>query len=168
MQLNNLNKVLGITAASICTIFAAGQSAQAFGLKPYRTVNSEWTYVNDSFKDGTDGVLGGVGRSSAFEMFGMAFKEQGNEFFIAINSNLDITGQYRSYTPNDQNIGYGDLFLNFTGGTLHEANGQEKLFGIRFADTNNSGVSETGVYSNVTGMNVSSFNNGWGKMYLMR
>lgn len=160
MQVRNLNKVLGVTAASLCTIFAAGQSAQAID---FRTPTSDWIYVNDSARDGTDGSLDGVGRSSAFEFFGMAFKEVGNEVFIGINSNLDITGQYRSNVSDDQNIGYGDLFFNFTSGTLHEASAQQQLFGIRFAGTNDSGVSETGVYSNVTGMNVTSINNGWSK-----
>jgi hypothetical protein len=165
MQVRNINKVLGVTAASLCTIFAAGQSAQAID---FRTPTSDWTYVNDSVRDGTDGSLsgggggGGVGRSSAFEFFGMAFKEVGNEVFIGINSNLDITGQSNSRAA-DKNIGYGDLFFNFTSGTLHEASAQQQLFGIRFAGTNDSGVSETGVYSNVTGMNVTSINNGWSK-----
>jgi hypothetical protein len=157
MQVRNLNKVLGVTAASLCTIFAAGQSAQAID---FRTPTSDWTYVNDSVRDGTDGSLSGVGRSSAFEFFGMAFKEVGNEVFIGINSNLDITGQSNSRAA-DKNIGYGDLFFNFTSGTLHEASAQQQLFGIRFAGTNDSGVSETGVYSNVKGMNVSSVNSGW-------
>ena len=159
MQFRNLNKVLGATAASLCTIFVAGQSAQAID---FRTPTSDWTYVNDSARDGTDGSLNGVGRSSDFEMFGMAFKELGNEVYFAINSNLDITGQYNNNAA-DKNIGYGDLFFNFTSGNLQEASAQEQLFGIRFAGTNDSGVSETGVYSNVKGMNVTSINSGWSK-----
>ena len=159
MQFRNLNKVLGVTAASLCTIFASGQSAQAID---FRTPTSDWTYVNDSVRDGSDGSLNGVGRSSDFEMFGMAFKEVGNEFYFAINSNLGLEGQYNSNAA-DKNIGYGDLLFNFTSGNLQEASAQEQLFGIRFAGTNDSGVSETGVYSNVKGMNVTSSNSGWTK-----
>jgi hypothetical protein len=159
MQLRNINKVLGITAASLCTIFAAGQPARAID---FRTPTSDWTYVNDSFRDGTDGSINGVGRSSNYEMFGMAFKEVENELYFAINSNLGLEGQYNQKAA-DNNIGWGDMLFNFTSGNLQEASAQEQLFGIRFAGTNDSGVSETGVYSNVTGMNVSSINNGWTK-----
>ncbi|MGB3468259.1 MAG: XDD3 family exosortase-dependent surface protein [Cyclobacteriaceae bacterium] len=160
MQFRHLNKVLATTAVTFCSIFAAGQPVQAID---FRTPTSDWTYVNDSARDGTDGKLNGVGRSSAFEMFGMAFKEVEDELFIGINSNLGLEGQYRSNVSDDQNIGWGDMFFNFTSGNLQEASAQEQLFGIRFAGTNDSGVSETGVYSNVKGMNVTSTNKGWSK-----
>ncbi len=147
MLLNNLNKVLGVTAASICTIFASGQSAQAFTL-----LNSDWHVVQDSFIDGTNGYS--VGSLSRYEMFGMATKvdTDTNELFIAIHSNLP---------QSEEGVTYGDLLFNFTDKSLKDASAAGELFGVRFAD-NNAGVSGFGLYENVQAKSVTKWNSGWG------
>jgi hypothetical protein len=145
----------GLVLAS-CTLASMGALAPAQA--------QSWTYTLDSFNDGQQGSSPTgpiVGANSAFEMYGLALKQTADEVFIAINSNLDLAG-YSSGRATDGNIGYGDLFLNFTGSSkFADAEGDSNLFGIRFAGTNDSGVAETGVYSNVTSKDVTADNAGF-------
>ncbi|MGK7918456.1 MAG: XDD3 family exosortase-dependent surface protein, partial [Trichodesmium sp.] len=148
MQLNNLNKVLGITAASICTIFAAGQSAQAFS---FTKLNTDWRIVQDSFSDGTGG--GTVGASTNFEMFGMAAKVENGQAYFAFNGNLAL--------EKSGVIGQGDLFLNFTGKSFKDASAQEKLFAVHFASNDaGDGSMADGLYKDVRAKSVTSSNSG--------
>ncbi|WP_311737746.1 PEP-CTERM sorting domain-containing protein [Limnospira platensis] len=61
-------------------------------------------------------------------------------------------------------IGWGDLFFNFTGDDFLTASQNNALFGVRFAETNDSGASELGVYSNVRAKSVTSINNGYNSL----
>lgn len=117
-----------------------------------------WNYTIDSFNDGSE--LGVTGANSAFEFYGLALKATADTVFVAINSNLALAGH--EYLPvDDDHIGYGDLFLNFTGSSKYkDAEGSENLFGIRFAANSDSGV-EVGVYSGVTSMDKTEVNSGF-------
>ncbi|MBE9041364.1 PEP-CTERM sorting domain-containing protein [Oscillatoriales cyanobacterium LEGE 11467] len=152
MKTLTLNNIIKVAAASICISAISGQAANAGQM--YNGVN----YAIDSFADGSD--VGVRGANSSYEFYGMAIKEAGDKVYIGINSNLALDGE-SYHRAADKNIGYGDLFFNFSGDNLKTANDSGNLFGIRFAGTNDSGVSETGVFSNVVGQNVAKENAGF-------
>ena len=116
-----------------------------------------WNYGIDAIGDGSsaDGNYFGT-----YDLKGLAIKETDDSIFVAINANMGIEGSYYGGAE-DRNIGYGDLFFNFTGDDFQTANKNGNLLGIRFADSNDSGVSETGVYSNVTAKSVTRSNSGY-------
>jgi hypothetical protein len=118
---------------------------------------AQWNYSMDSSTDGHQ-IGGVVGSESAFEFYGMAMMEKDGQIYIGMNSNLSLDGANSSHA-NDGVISYGDLFFNFTGDGLDDAAGN--LFAINFANRTNSGVSEAGVYRNVTGKNVAGQNSGF-------
>ncbi|MEM9772835.1 MAG: PEP-CTERM sorting domain-containing protein [Cyanobacteria bacterium P01_D01_bin.73] len=103
------------------------------------TIVNGWNYAVDSFNDGiTSNQLGG-----RYEFYGIGIKQVGNEVIVGIDSRFDIAGD------SGRNIFWGDLFFNFGGGTMSEGNGD--FFAVRFAEDNAAGVTETGVFSDVTG-----------------
>jgi hypothetical protein len=154
---NYFKTTVGVVATSIFLGLVAGQAAQA---ADFTTVGSDWNIVLDSFKDGTDGSLLGVGSPSKYEMFGMAIKADQNTVSVAINANIPLLGNSNNNAA-DKNIGYGDLFFNFSGQSFQEASAGNKLFGIRFAGSNDSEVGSVGVYGDVQAKSVVSQNSGW-------
>lgn len=155
MKTTLFNTVLGTAAATVCLLGVTAPQANAGQL------HNGWNYAIDSFNDG---VQNGntIGANSTYEMYGMAVKEdtQSNSIFVAINANLPITGASYGGVA-DGNIGWGDLIFNFSGQDLKTASTAGNLFGVRFAGTNDSGVSSVGVYENVTLQNVTSTNSGF-------
>ncbi|WP_413161702.1 PEP-CTERM sorting domain-containing protein [Capilliphycus salinus ALCB114379] len=149
-------KTIGVVATSVCLSLVA-QAAQA---ADFTKVGSDWHIVLDSFKDGTDGSLNGVGSPSKYEMFGMAIKADQDTVSIAINANIPLLGNYAGGAADD-NVGYGDLFFNFSGKAFKDASAANQLFGIRFAGSNDSGVGSVGVYGDVQAKSVVSSNSGW-------
>ncbi len=155
MKLMNFGQVLAGTAALACT----------FALAAPRVEAADWVYSWDSFSDGTgslnqNGGTGGhgVGYHSAFEFFGLAVLEdlENDSVTFAFNTNLALTGW-----GSNPNIGMGDLFINLDPTkTFTEAEGTESLLAIRFAETNDSGLEGTGVFSHVVGQNVTQSNQG--------
>ncbi|MGD1939642.1 MAG: PEP-CTERM sorting domain-containing protein [Cyanophyceae cyanobacterium] len=109
------------------------------------TIVNGWNYTVDSFNDGVTGEVGGK-----YEIYGLGIKQVGNEVIVGIDTRLPIEGSQSLFSSN--HIAWGDMFFNFGGGTMSEGNGN--FFGVRFAGNNDAGVSETGVYSNVTGQFV--------------
>ncbi len=150
-------KTIAVVATSVCLSLIAGQAAQA---ADFTKVSSDWHIVLDSFKDGTDGDINAVGSTSKYEMFGMAIKADQDRISIAINANIPFLGNYDKHAA-DNNIGYGDLFFNFSGMTFKDASAASQLFGIRFTGANNSGVESLGLYSNVQAKSVVQENSGW-------
>jgi hypothetical protein len=146
MKTLNLKTLLAATAATACTFLVAGQPVQAGGFK---TLNSDWNIVLDSFNDGTTG--GVVGSLSDYEMFGMAAKVVDGQAYFAINANLGLEGK--------NGVTYGDLFFNFSDMTFKDASAASKLFAVRFAP-NDAGVEKYGVYENVTAKGVAKTNSG--------
>ncbi|NJL02440.1 MAG: hypothetical protein HC910_18475 [Spirulinaceae cyanobacterium SM2_1_0] len=106
--------------------------------------------------------------NSIYEIYGMAMKEnpETGEIWVAINSNLPLTGRnvptvVNDFPVPDGNIGWGDLWFDFSGtGNFEEAFAADQMYGVRFADTNDSGVS-AGVYQAVQGTSVASTNAGY-------
>jgi hypothetical protein len=116
-----------------------------------------WHYATDSFTDGVNGwQIGG----NVYEIFGLALKETEDSIWVALNSNLPLTGE--NGTPaNDGNIGWGDLFFNFSGRDFTTASHNQKLFAVRFAETNDSFVPQVGLYGNVTATSTTGINSGF-------
>lgn len=142
------------SAAVFCVVIALHQQKATAA-----TLSNGWNYAIDSF---TDGVTGGQVGGGEFEFYGIAVKETSDTAFVAINSNLSLAGSQRSYAARGS-ISYGDLFFNFSGQNFNTANANRSLFGIRFAESNDSPV-VTGVYSNVTATSVTEANNGFSNL----
>ncbi len=139
--------VLGGAATLCCfSMMATSASAQSLG--------SSWTYRYDAFGDGSGG--------SAFDIKGMAMRDTGDRLFVAFTGGASITGVSYSGAA-DGNIGWGDLFFNFSGKNFKEAEATGQLFGVRFAGTNDSNVA-TGVYSGVKTTSVTGQNSGYSSL----
>lgn len=149
MRPTNLNAFLSGTIAAGVLCCCAGQSAQA------GTLYQGWNYSIDSFNDGSGGA--------AYEIKGLAIKETQDSIFVALTGGMPLTGTVNNYAA-DHNIGWGDLFFNFSGTNFQAANGQRNVFGIRFAGTNDSGAGSTGVYENVRAKSVTAENHGYGSL----
>jgi hypothetical protein len=145
MKTLNLKTVLTVAAATVSTVIVAGQPVQAGGFK---TLNSDWNIVLDSFTDGTTG--NDISINSDYQMFGMAAKVADGQAYFAINANLGLGGK--------NNVGYGDLFFNFSDKSFKDASAAEELFAVHFAP-NDAGV-EYGLYQNVKAKSVTSTNSG--------
>lgn len=143
------------------TILATGLTLAAFsvGIAPGQAQTTEgWDYAIDSFNDGHD-RNGRVGDKSVFEFYAMALQATADSVFVAINANLNPMGGAAESRADKGYVTYGDLFLNFTGDNLNDANGS--LFGINFVEGSDSGAPALGVYGDVTGMNVAGKNAGF-------
>ena len=145
--------LIATTAATVGMSFVSIQSAQAF------TLSSNWTYVMDSYRDGTDSN-GKVGLNSNYEIYGMAVKLDNGRVSVAFNSTTPIGGH--SYAAaSDGNITWGDLFFNFSGQNFAQASAAGDLYAIRFSGNNQAGVSETGIYEGVVAKSVATANSGY-------
>jgi hypothetical protein len=149
MKTSTLKKLIGTTLASLSLISVSGLPAMAGQL------HNGWNYGIDSFNDGSGG--------EAFNIRGIAIKETSNSIFVALTGGTPITGVANSGAA-DGNIGWGDLFLNFTGKNFTTASNQKSLLGVRFAGTNDSQVATTGLYGNVKGASVTNVNHGYGSL----
>ena len=118
-----------------------------------------WQYSSDVPNDGVSrGVLGGT-----FEIIGFALRETDKFVWLVINSNLPLSGEINDKALNGS-ISWGDVFINLGRYDFLTTHNLGELFGIRFATTNDSGVS-IGMYSNILAKSVSVENKGfrtWG------
>lgn len=150
MKNKQISSVLGTLGLACGCLFAVGQPARA-----------DINYAIDSFDDGFNS--GVVGENSSYEFYGMAIVEDGDNIIVALNANMPLTG-VEAPAAQDGIISWGDLFFNFSNDNFNTASNNGSLFAIRFAQTNNSGVSAIGVYSNVTAESVTSINNGFSSL----
>ncbi|MGL6140457.1 MAG: PEP-CTERM sorting domain-containing protein, partial [Planktothrix sp.] len=109
----------------------------------------------DSFADGSGG--------EGYNIRGIAIKETSENIFVALTGGTPLTGVTNNRAA-DKNIGWGDLFLNFTNKNFTTASNERSLFGVRFAGTNDSQVATTGLYGNVKGVSVTSVNHGYSSL----
>jgi hypothetical protein len=149
MKTSTLKKLIGTTVASLCLVSVNGLPAVAGQL------HNGWNYGIDSFTDGSGG--------EAFNIRGIAIKETSDSIFVALTGGTPITGVYESGAA-DKNIGWGDLFLNFTNKNFTTASNEKSLLGVRFAGTNDSKVATTGLYGNVKGASVAVENDGYSSL----
>lgn len=141
-----MNYFAVFTGSLVCS-FGVAYAAHA------GTFHKGWTYSIDALDDGSGGP--------AYEMEGLAIKETDEHVYVSVTGGTALTGVDTDNTE-DGNIGWGDLLLNFTGTDLNSANGE--LWGVRFAATNDSGVSDVGLLRNVTAQSVAEANNGYGSL----
>jgi hypothetical protein len=149
MKTSTLKKLIGTTVASLCLVSVNGLPAVAGQL------HNGWNYGIDSFTDGSGG--------ESYNIRGIAIKETSDSIFVALTGGTPLTGVYDSVAA-DKNIGWGDLFLNFTGKNFTTASNQKSLLGVRFAGTNDSQVATTGLYGNVKGASVAVENDGYSSL----
>ncbi len=140
----------------------AGSGLIALGLGFTEIVQAQplnWKYTVDNFADGTDAT----GVSGDFEMFGTAYAQQGNRLYVGINSNLAKGGVAYNGAA-DKNINYGDFFFNFSGKQFNQAMNDGDLFAVKFAEGNDSGATELGLYGGVKAKSVTSTNSGYSNL----
>lgn len=146
----NIAKYAGVTIA-LSLSFVTSQQAQAATLD----MGTGWNYSIGLASNGSGGP--------EFALSAIAFKQDAQNVYIAINGGADpAKGVYEEGATNN-NINDGDLFFNFTGKDFATANASQSLFGIHFA-ANDSGVTETGVYSHVTAKSVALTHNGYSNL----
>ena len=114
------------------------------------TFHREWNYSIDALTDGAGG--------DGYEIKGLATKETKDHIYVSVSGSSPLTG-VDSPNAEDGNVGWGDILFNFSGDDINTANGS--LFGIRFADSNDSGVAQVGVFGNVTAVSVAQSNAGY-------
>lgn len=149
MKTSTLKKLIGITVASLSLISMSSFPAMAGQLR------NQWNYGIDSFSDGSGG--------ESYNIRGIALKETTDSILVALTGGMPIAGVTNSGAM-DKNIGWGDLFLNFTNKNFTTASSQRSLFGVRFAGTNDSKVTTTGLYGNVQGASVTGVNHGYSSL----
>jgi hypothetical protein len=139
--------ILKLAKVSAVVAVAAGIAIVA---NPSQAKASPWDYAVAGSGNGTGGA--------AYDYRGIAIKEDGNDIIVAINAGMGLQGS----NYNGEIINHGDLFLNFSGTNFKAASDAGKLFGVHFATAGSqSGVSEVGLYKNVTAKNVTQQNYGW-------
>lgn len=145
--------VLGTLGLACGCFLAMGQSARA-----------DINYILDSPNDGYG--FGRIGSDSPYEFYGMAIIEDNNNIIVALNTNMPLSGDVPDpgYTAQGGVVAFGDMFFNFSQKDFNTASADGSLFAIRFASANDSGVSQLGVYSNVTAKSVTSTNLGFANL----
>lgn len=151
MKLQNATQTSLICASSVLAVLTLSVAPSHAG-----SLHNDWEYAIDSFDDGYN--LGVIGEDSNFEIYGLAVTEYAGQVYVGLNSNLGLGGQASDFASDDF-IHYGDLFFNFTGDSLADADGN--LFAVHFDTGNDSGVTQAGVYSGVSGQNVAGTNSGF-------
>ncbi|MFP4120950.1 PEP-CTERM sorting domain-containing protein [Coleofasciculus sp.] len=149
MNTNKVSKFIGSAAIAVSLISMLGQPANAGQL------HNGWNYGIDAVGDGSGGAK--------YDIKGLAMKETADSIFVALTGGTPLAGN-KDTGAVDNNIGFGDLFFNLSGKDFTTAMNDGDLFGIRFAETNDSQVSRTGVYQNVTAMSVTQDNDGYGSL----
>lgn len=136
-----LNKSLKLGFAVVTAL------SSVFVTKPVQaaTLYNNWYYAIDANNDGSGG--------STYEYQGLAYRIVGNTVYFAVSSGMPLTGNSKSGALND-NVGQGDLILNFSGHNLDTAAKfqDSKVFGIRFDSTNDSFSNTSGTPNNTTGL----------------
>jgi PEP-CTERM motif len=168
----NIFKNAILFGAATATIFFAATAKQT---AVAGTLNLGWNYAIDPSYDSLDedGMGGITAGGTIFEIYGMAVKDDvsTNTIWVAISANLPLTGKptgdfVDGYPVSNRNIGFGDLFWDFSGKrNFKAASDSNSLFGIRFAPNNDSNAASTGVYSGVKAKSVVAQNAGFSNLY---
>lgn len=149
MKSSKLATLFSSAALALGLMASNGQQANAGQLY------NGWNYGIDSLTDGSGGDV--------YNIRGMAIKETSDSIFVALTGGLPLEGTANSGAA-DGNIGWGDLFFNFTGTNFKSASDSNSLFAVRFAGTNDSKAATTGVYKNVQATSVTTDNHGYGSL----
>jgi hypothetical protein len=138
----------------------------ALGMAPMlmaSTLYGGWNYAIDSFNDGIESNQ--IGPTSAFEFSGVAYRQVGERLEFAFNSNLDWDQAFPSAGARNNNIAYGDFFLNFQGSNFTAANATSSLYAVHFDADNDTRMGGQppvlGLYRNVQAEGLTLVNNGF-------
>lgn len=158
MKMSKIYAAIGAFTTTCGLLVAIEQSAVA------QTLNRPWQYAIDSFNDGYS--FGVVGQNSPFEFYAIAVLQDGDSIFVALNSNMPLSGVVPpdGYEAEGGVVSYGDLLFNFFDEDFNTANAGNRLYGIRFASSNDSKVPTLGVYNNVNAISVTSTNLGFASL----
>lgn len=149
MKSNYAKTLIGSAIAATCMIAATATTATA------GQFHNGWNYAIDAIGDGSGGAQ--------YDIYGMATMQTSDTIWVALTGGTPLAG-VNTRDARSGVIGWGDLFFNFTGDDFLTASQNNALFGVRFAETNDSGASELGVYSNVSAKSVTSINNGYNSL----
>jgi hypothetical protein len=142
-KISKLAKVSAAVAVASCAVIAASPNQAQAQVSP-------WDYAVGGTNNGSGGAT--------YDYRGIAVKEDGDNIIVAINGGMGTDGS----NWNGENINHGDLFFNFTGKSFKQASDAGQLVAVKFATLGTqSGVSQAGVYKNVTAKNVTLQNYGW-------
>lgn len=148
MNTTMMNKA-ALIAGTVAVSVLSARAAQA------GTLHQGWNYSIDAVGDGSGG--------SVYDIKGLAIKETADDIYVSISANLPLTGIDYS-TATDNNVGWGDLFFDFSNGTFLDASDNQSLFAVNFATGTDSGAPEIGVYGNVSAKSVGLQNDGYGTL----
>lgn len=131
-----------------------------------------WTYVKDYAGDGTgsgpilnlDGMK--VADGVNYEIYGVAIREENGYITIAMNARMGLRGEdLNSPQAVDGNISWSDFVFDMvTKDASGNFTGSNAKYAIHFAPGTDSGVTELGLYKNVTLKDVTKENYGWSSM----
>lgn len=165
-------QIISVLLCSFTGVFGWLLSTKASVNAQTTISQNTWKYISDPNYDS----LAGDG-SPLYEIFGMAIMEDNDSLYFAINSNLSQQGfdsgptrcnqqTGQCFPISNSNIGYGDLFLDFSGtGNFATANNQQSLIGIRFASNNDSFAPGLGVWSGFNAVSVVPQNAGYSNLW---
>ncbi|MEM8640033.1 MAG: cell envelope integrity protein TolA [Cyanobacteria bacterium P01_G01_bin.54] len=162
--LNNASKALGLSAGLLLLSTAPAEALIKDGVFSLwlecnndgviHTVGSSdpvngWYYTSDARNDNTDGHF--------YDIAGIAIRQFEDEVVVAISGNTPLIGT--GFDRQGKQVVWGDLFFSDGRQSFNNAMQTGNLYGIRFADTNESGASQLGVYNNVVakGVGVNNF-----------
>ncbi|TVU53038.1 MAG: PEP-CTERM sorting domain-containing protein [Arthrospira sp. PLM2.Bin9] len=149
MKFNYTKTLVGSAIAATCMIAATATTATA------GQFHNGWNYAIDAIGDGSGGAK--------YDIYGMATMQTSDTIWVALTGGTPLAG-VNTRGARSGVIGWGDLFFNFTGDDFLTASQNNALFGVRFAETNDSGASQLGVYSDVSAKSVTSINNGYNSL----
>lgn len=149
MKFNYAKTLVGSAIAATCMIAATATTATA------GQFHNGWNYAIDAIGDGSGGAK--------YDIYGMATMETSDTIWVALTGGTPLAGVSERRAAGG-NIGWGDLFFNFTGNDFRTASQNNALFGVRFAENNDSGASQLGVYRNVSAKSVTSINMGYNSL----
>ncbi|MFN6564090.1 MAG: XDD3 family exosortase-dependent surface protein [Nostoc sp. ChiSLP01] len=150
--MKTLKVLFTTTALSISLLSLSNQQANAGQLY------NGWNYSIDSFQDGSGG--------SVFDIKGMAVKDSGDKIYVALTGGMPLDGTIDAddyWNPGHSvHIGWSDLFFNFSGQDFQTASQSGQLFGVRFANYDNSLA--TGVYQGVQAKSTTTQHGGYSNL----
>jgi len=133
------SKLLLSAAISFASVCLGVQQADAGTLS-----SSGWDYTFGNPSNASGG--------SDYSIDAIAMKDTGSQILVALNGGMPLSGvSDDNYWTNNSpiNIGYGDLFFNFTGQSFQTASQDNELYAVRFA-TDAANPLPVGVYSGVS------------------
>lgn len=150
---NGQAKAFSLTGATLSIAMECNNDISTLVID--KTPKGAWQYAYDAAGDGSGGLH--------YEIYGMGVMQDAKYAYFAINAydmqkdagidTVDSQGKVTEYK-----VGWGDLLISTQGQSIAKDNGN--IFGIHFGG-NSAGVSQVGLYSNVTAKSVGKIHHGY-------